>query len=255
MDKFNLKNIKDFLPLITIIPVILGWIIQIIFLWNFWISYIRFFSLSQSLIDGLVIMWVCLSVWLWLFLPDFFSSFYYNSITSSNKFIRINSKTALYSEIFWIFVLFLIPFYITHKMYLDIVNNGYITIFSLLIVSFIFSLFLNFWINKLSFLLHSYKFEDKIIDWSSIRDNLKLFILNIFCILIFSFIFYKFDKTELSANSIYTIFSLPNNLINSTNLHLENNSNKVVYYNDKYIFIKNTTNNTIRIVKFDDLFK
>lgn len=49
-------------------------------------------------------------------------------------------------------------------------------------------------------------------------------------------------------------FSFPVNLSNSVNLN-KDSQNEIIYFNDKYIFIKNKTDSQITVKKFDDIFQ
>lgn len=49
-------------------------------------------------------------------------------------------------------------------------------------------------------------------------------------------------------------FSFPINLSNSINLN-KDSQNEIMYFNDKYIFIKNKTDSQITVKKFDDIFQ
>jgi hypothetical protein len=49
-----LKLIKEYLPLIVLVPVVIGGLWQIIALASMSIAYIRFFSVTQLIADGLL---------------------------------------------------------------------------------------------------------------------------------------------------------------------------------------------------------
>ncbi len=53
-NKSVLKGIKEYLPLLVLIPTLIGGIIQIIQLLSLSSTFIRFFSITQALIDGLL---------------------------------------------------------------------------------------------------------------------------------------------------------------------------------------------------------
>lgn len=74
-----LKKLKEYLPLVTILPLILGGLWQILALASISPSYLRFFSVSQQIADGLVILFLFTAIGSLVY---FFIRIYYSSSTS-----------------------------------------------------------------------------------------------------------------------------------------------------------------------------
>ncbi|KIM11484.1 MAG: hypothetical protein KU37_04550 [Sulfuricurvum sp. PC08-66] len=268
----NLKQyltlLKEYMPFILLFPTILGGLWQIIELSSMSMSYIRFFSATQLLADGLVILMLIISFFI---AALFFSNLsksrttkktpkYIFSVNKPENFIAKNiilnsikntKNSILYSFLSNISILFfdIFIYYFFNYFYEETYANfqdtflGFIFYFMFLIL-FIFMLFLHYeiFIKPYRTILRTTFFEEK-----------DIFIIKVAFIATIIFIF---------ATFFHRTFLIPNNLLNLKNIekYLNNqsyNTNSVNYYNDKYIFIEHNNgdnNKSIEIIKFEKLF-
>ncbi len=220
-----IKLIKEYLPLLIVIPTFLGGIWQVLELSFMSISFVRFFSITQLVADGILIIIVILP---WIINSLIFIEIY-NSIKKDTKFVEINVlKNVL--GFFFLFILYCAMVYIIYNNTIKEfgLNNyySYLLIVTLIYILFFIILvfFTKFFIKFLEFILNKYKTK-------------KTFY--IFMILTFLFMLF------------HNLFFIPNNLENISNL----SQGKIIYFNDKYIFIENEENKKIKVIKFDKLFK
>lgn len=210
-----IKFVKKNLSFILIIPTFLGGIWQIIELSSISISFIRFFSVTQLVSDGLLIIVV---IFPWIF-GYFIFNILYQQMKKDFKKERENKKDKIYTVVI-IFVVISMLWYVSNVKtniyfgYIILVINTYFTFFGVLLV--FAERFFNF--------------------FSKITKNKKITFILILSVLL-SFSFHQF-------------FFIPENLKNLKNLPNGN----IQYFNDKYIFIEND-DKTIEVVKFDKLFK
>ena len=214
-----IKFIKEYLSFILIIPTLLGGIWQIIELSSISISFIRFFSVTQLIADGLLIIVVFFPWILGYLVFDVF----YQQLKKDLQEESENKKNNFYSKIIISLILFITIFLLWYKIdfkanvflgYIIVINNIYLTIFALLLV------FTKTFFNLIP----------------KITKN-KNMTIKLILILMITFFFHHF-------------FFMPENLKNLKNLP----EGKIQYFNDKYIFIEND-DKTIEVVKFDNLFK
>lgn len=219
-----IKFLKEYLSLIIIIPTFLGGIWQILELSLMSISYVRFFSITQLVADGILIIIVILP---WI-IGLIFSVEIYNSVKNKDSIIKNN----IFVDIFLYFIIILVC-YISGKVLYNIIKeigiNTYIGyLFLVTYVYFILFVVIVFFSKLFIKCIHFFKkiYKTRILSFS-------LIVISSF------FLFFHY------------IFFIPKNLENITNLP----DGKIRYFNDKYIFIENKKNENILVVKFDKLFK
>lgn len=220
-----IKFLKEYLPLIIIIAPFFGGIWQIIELSSMSMSYVRFFSITQLIADGLLIIIVVVPfvIGIILFLEQ------YNSIKNNNSEV----KNSIFINIF-LFVIGMVVLYVCIDLiFLSIIKDigintyfGYLMLIVIiyLILSLLLVLFQKSFIKFSEFIIKMYK--------------TKLTIFSIMVIISFFVLFHN-------------MFFMPNNLENIINLP----DRKIRYFNDKYIFMENKKDKNILVIKFDKLFK
>lgn len=215
-----IKFLKEYLPLIIIVPTFLGGIWQVFELSFMSISFIRFFSITQLVADGILLIIV---IFPWIIGLIFLIGIH-NSI---KKYNSISENDIL----FFLFMMIIYSITIV-TVYDNTIKLGTDNYFSyLFIIAFIYLFFcivvfsLNkFFVKSINFFSNAYK-----------RNKLLYTILIIFFLYIL----------------VHNLFFIPKNLENISNLP----QGKIKYFNDKYIFIENEENKKILVEKFDKLFK
>jgi cation transport ATPase len=214
-----IKFIKEYLPFILIIPAFLGGVWQIIELSSISISFIRFFSVTQLIADGLLIIVVFFP---WIIGYFIFDSFYQQMKKDLEKEGK-NKKNNIYLKIFMAVTLFIVIILLWYAVrfkpnvifgYIIFIINTYLTISAILLI----------------FTKTFFKLISKITKSKNATFRL-LFILMI------TFFFHHF-------------FFIPENLKNLKNIP----NGSILYFNDKYIFLE-SNDKTIEVIKFDKLFK
>lgn len=218
-----IKFLKEYLPLIIVIPTFLGGIWQVLELSLISISYVRFFSISQLVADGILIIMI---IFPWIIGFMFFIEKY--------KFIKNNNtvvKNNIFLDIFLYFIIVLV-FYMSWIFLLQIINNigidTYLGYLILVMYIYLILFMLLFFLSKI--FISCIEFILKIFKTKAISYTLVI-------ILSFLMLFHH-------------IFFIPESLENITNLP----DGKIKYFNDKYIFIENRENKNIIVVEFDKLF-
>lgn len=240
--KKGLEFFKEYQSVIVLIPTLLGGFWQLMALSHISISYIRFFSISQLIADGILILFILTLVYLSYKLLKFLS-WVINS--------GLNDKSISKRQIFFKFsVVILIGVAPIIWYIIDIIKTGSIS--SLFIFE---SIFFGIFIILLCFhLLVKFEIIDRILE----KKLLMVIIISI--VGIFSLAYF----IPATFSTFNTSFSIPNNLknIELVNKHLKTkypNSGTVSikYFNDKYIFVEINQNNKseIEIVSFDKLFE
>lgn len=228
-----LKYLKDSPSFIILFITTIGGIWQLIQLSNISLSYIRFFSISQLIPDGLILtiglmifisLIFCgcyLSLGLLLVVEDTFTKNFKKKITNSINTISHNSLLYFLSQL----LIFLIPlittglclhYYNKYEEIIYIICNLSVLIFTIIIV---------------------YLIELKIIN-DSLKDEIKgmKVLLVIGIVVIFFTMTYYFNKFYLIPDN------LKNYEVAVLKLKKENPKKaiKILYFNDKYLFIKIT---------------
>lgn len=250
------KEIKDFLPLVLLLPPILGGLWQVIELCKIDPAFIRFFSSTQLLSDGILMLLILGAI-----LTLTISLYFLNNITARTNYDKTAiEKCKKNKESFTLFIggviFFIFALEIFNSIYISFSQNN-LSLFILL--AKLFSATLSLSISLYGFVLSWECFENKIKKYKFISTFftkmyfLLLFLINIFIVVILPIIIVLL---------IHFGLSFPANVINIKNLEkkMKNEnyiSNVLLYSNDKYIFIEHTDKNkskSIEILKFDDLF-
>lgn len=280
------KNVKDNISIIILLPTILGGLWQLIELSSLSFSFVRFFSVTQLLPDGLLILTMIILLYIAYYFGINKHKFKYNrkilnlktkkpnnfnfiKNVQSQKLKYVNNPIYRKENIFFellMIILSPILFYSFFKLtniYDELINNFNFIIF---VIAFYFIiLFLNMFLSSL-FLLLVHFFESKFfskvkeycIDKPLVKELLIFPIKIIGGIIIILMILFPMKI----ASFFHEKYLLPKNLKNLEYLDKTLNnknyqSSKIVYLNDKYIFIEHKVNEIIliEIVKFDDLFE
>ena len=285
LKKITLLDIKNNLAVILLFPALLGGLWQLIELSKMSISFIRFFSPTQLLPDGLLILFILGMIYLSIQLglldrkinykrkiikvslikPSDFLDYYIKPIKIS-KLVFIDNpiyrKSLILAEVLKLIFGLLLMVFIFYMFSTS--TDEYV------FASFIVTLILFVMMGKMLlrsiivvgvfFMENKYDETKRYFLDKPILKEFSLFPLKIF--LIFS-IFFVFLLLPLKIfNFFHKEYMLPENLKNLDYISdalKDNNytSNKISYFNDKYIFIEHTAkdkNITIEILKFDKLF-
>ena len=230
-----IKLIKEYLPLIVLLPVIIGGLWQIIELGSMSMSYIRFFSVTQLIADGFLAILVT-SPWI------FFVYFYVFKYIETNKNHKSDFKTN-HSLVFRLFMAIIILVFIVTVYYLIVSkvfhsSNGLINYFSKVFLFFVFFISLDIFVDTLGLL-------------NFLKKNMQNEIFDKpFGLVSLAFIFFIIPMIFHSA------FYVPHNLENLEKYN-QNKNAELLYFNDKYIFIehkKEDNKTTIQVVPFEELF-
>lgn len=223
------KITKDNITMIALIPTVLGAILQIFFLANISWNLIRFFSISQLISDGILLMiflYVPISLFVLVFKnPSMFinKSFIEESSLYSRKLIYSSFACVVIIDIF-----LLVDFYKITKL-LD-----WISLFKLtFLITTAGGIILNFLDAKMKM-------------WKQIITTIVIFLSCITMFITFGNIYKNFNKIEN-----YTIL-----LESVKNEQKTSHTPEILYFNDKYLFIEieKKHKKSIIIKKVDDLF-
>jgi len=283
----TLLDIKNNLAIILLFPALLGGLWQLIELSKMSISFIRFFSPTQLLPDGLLILFMLgisyLSVQLVLSRYsdkkiNFKRKILNISLTKPSDFIHSYIKpiemnklelidNPIYrKDLIWFRILIVIfGILLMVSIFYFFSSLDKYTFISFLLPLMLFSmvgqlLFKSMFVLSVFFKENKYDKLKKYFSNKFILKELSLLLLQILLGIIVLFIFILFPiKLFIFFHKEYM---LPENLKNldaiSSSLKDNNyTSNKISYFNDKYIFIEHTEkdkNITIEILKFDKLF-
>lgn len=275
----TIEEIKFYLPIIFILPPILGGIWQLVELFRIDPSYIRFFSATQLLPDGLLMLLILIVSTpllgivfiLHKVIPHILDNKEKIKITTQSNLKHFyilkskQSKIKYKSECNDTFpagalialIIFMSLLFIT--LYIDIKKDE-IKLFSFLIRMFISFSLLSISLLAITDILKCS--ELKLL--KEIKRSKIFFIVSVILyavIVLVSDFFIILFVPILIVMSIHQVYLFPYNLINVKNIDnkIDKNykSNKLLYVNDKYIFIEQMDKNeskSIQIIKFDVLF-
>jgi len=262
MDKFKyfLKNINENFSLIIAFPIILGGIWQLISLMTIDPTYIRFFSVTQLMADGLFIavLIIGMSISPVIILAAISLA---TKIANKLKPTIIEAKAEeedngnefgkyevaiVQSFLVIILCIGIYPLYILYPVVfpekLNIQNFVALPFYLL----FIFS-----WILIIIVIIYIFVYGKKfIINETALNNIFKFYLLVTFVTI--AFLLRNFNKS----------FIIPNNFENIETLLMDINSSegikdsKLLYFNDSYIFIqiKRKNINKVKVLKFDGFF-
>lgn len=249
------KFLKEYLSVIAITPLILGGLWQVLSLASISPSYIRFFSVSQQISDGILILFVIIVLCVVVVLTKF-NLFKEISI---EDWIR-DSTISLILRILFNFLFITIPLSLFYMgVYFPISKGKLISlidvIFFMIAISLVVSTLYRNYIYTIAILK---KYNIKKLSISLYRD-LKIFIFALIFVAVLAAIMFFLVK---SISIFHKMFTFPSNLKNiqyildkycTDNKGINRDSVEVMYMNDKYIFIKDSSK--IEVVKFDYMFK
>lgn len=279
------EEIKFIMPLVLFLPPLLGGIWQLIELYKIDPAYIRFFSATQLLPDGLLMFIILLSLAPTIVMLIIINKIIPYNLLIENKKVKFKVKPNLkhryilkdnskkvkdlnkcidYNKTNYIIILiFLLLFeWITIDLIYSDIKEGSIHLFVFLVEVF----FSSFLLAIITVLLYEarkcckLKFIRGIINK---KISLVLFVAVYFMFaLIFDLIFIYIIPIIIIA-SIHKVYLFPHNLINinniSSNIKSSYSQKKLLYLNDKYLFLELSDNNeskrkSIKVLKFDSLF-
>lgn len=255
--KKYLDLIKENFNLIVAIPPILGALWQITELSRLSLSYIRFFSISQLVADGVLILILLLVFSLGVFILYKKDVTIYNEDKIEERKINIfeDLTTVKKPSILWGSCYYILSFMFI-IIWLKIINNWFVeNIKEPYIIAILFPFNLIIFLIILTLIVRSLEHFKKSVK-KRIAEFLYLFM--IFLITIVPFIIFKsyyleFNKLMLLPNNLENIKKVENEIKNNH----KNTTIKLKYLNDKYIFYSITDkkgNEKIKIIKFDNLF-
>jgi hypothetical protein len=286
-----LDQIKRNLSIILLLPTILGGLWQLFELSKMSISFVRFFSATQLLPDGLLVLLITTLLYITFKFTRIYKIRLQKKIIKvniekpknkmNNFFIKqnLNNKLAyvdnpIYRKnigfIFFNILIILIPtFFLIYVI-------KYTNFFNDLLTNFNFFSFLLIWIpsimvikemmtSSLILLVHIIESDTfkQIQSYCTKKPITKEIILFPFRILITQIIAISFFAFYFLISFFHQEYFLPKNLKNleyiKESLHNPDyNKSKISYFNDKYIFIEHKNNEKdaiIEIIKFDELLK
>ncbi|MEJ2437664.1 MAG: hypothetical protein P8Y49_09870 [Sulfurovaceae bacterium] len=236
-----LRLIKEYLPLIVLVPVVIGGLWQIIALASMSIAYIRFFSVTQLIADGLLAILVILPWLVCIYIYNIFSEIFYMTLKElresfpKKKYYLTKGFVALsYTLIIAVSVYFLLSFVFK-------VNNEFIKYYGTIIFTFIIIFLLDIILFNGGYV----QAVDKVYENKFFKGILTAILSILFLVILPMFFDFK--------------FYIPRNLENLDNLakYDPDKNAKLRYFNDKYIFLEHKiedNSTTIQVVPFEELF-
>ncbi|MDQ8012949.1 MAG: hypothetical protein REI96_10905 [Flavobacterium nitrogenifigens] len=257
----ELKSISAFikknLSIIIIIPAFIGGAWQALELMNISVQYIRFFSISQIVPDGLVIL-MSLLVGVLPSIVSMAIGFYYGKNKNENATVITNSAVeqegVLKEFIFLNKIIFLLAVLLSFSWHIALRKfdniNGDLSKFSLYIMF------------AIVILNSAYQSMDNLNDCNKVVKVSDLFIVKFSYFIIVILVFISI------SGEVHNNFLLTKNFINIENVKSEidrkfpNGKNEILYFNDKYIFFNikfeesnNKNTEKIYIQELNEMFK
>ncbi len=232
---------KDYAPLIGGVPLILGGFHQIISLINIGPSYVRFFSITQLLSDGFVLLISLLLILFWMiFLFMIMFPYLFQNRFEQAKHLgdTVGKRDLMVYISFIVLYVLLVPFFIIPDLFHPIeLYNLELLQFRVLILGSLILL-----IGNVSY-------------WKNWASRVKFFFKS--AIIILSILFFYF-YLSFAFEKVSEIF-IPQDLTNFNNLECLNTQKvtpEILYFNDKYVFLKEERlDEGIRVLKLEDLLK
>lgn len=279
--KILVEEIKFYLPIFLIIPPILGGIWQLMELFRIDPSFIRFFSVTQLLPDGLLMLPITIAL-LFFFLirytyflnyiiikykyttdkPNNLKLFYIAPYKTRFKSYCSNDSDIknIWIKIFFVFsILFAISIFSVYRHF----AKGEISIFYIIIDSFFLIVLISVYMQIIILAWKCCKSNIKIYISKKIKNSIFKEVFSLIRALLFTIVVMVLGFLPiLIMLTIHNKYTFSDKLENSKNLEKlfkqnDYNSSQILYLNDKYIFIEHQKKNqdkTIEIVKFDKLF-
>lgn len=258
-----IKFIKDNFSLIILFPTVVGGLWQLIELAFITPYYIRFFSISQVIQDGLLVLFfigcIIASFYITIFIFKF-SHFYKSQLEKWRDTIGI---TLILIGIFTVPNIY---------MYFGIVERGYVEISDIFTcigsITFVFSSFFCLLPKKVkdNFEKSSEKKSQTKIKTTTENEKptlknyligfgfLIILILTLFLFSLTTDIIGKIRNDSINTDLLINIDRLKNKLIENNSLKF----NQILYFNDKYIFVEfhdSLNNRAIEVIKTEKLFE
>ena len=229
--KEKFKTFRENLSLIILIPTILGGLWQFISLADISMSYIRFFSLTQLVVDGILI----LSILFLIILPSYLASWVMNEkdIQKSNKVSRVIKF--ILTVILGVFFIITTIIGIKKTGYIDPFNLAASTALGTMIISIIL-----FYVRKIK-----------------LKRQSKFYFVGYIMVFVLGYIIHlastTFNESYLIPKNLKNFRVLKKQLINQN----EGSVINLKYFNDKYFFfeIKRDSVTEIEILKFENLIE
>lgn len=235
--KEKLEYFKQNLSIIILIPTLLGGFWQLMALSNISISYVRFFSITQLIADGIIILFILTVI--------YFCFKFSTWITNKG----LQEKDSKEHKIFKFSFMFVVGVVFITIFITDTIKTGYINL-PFLFLSIVFGTI----IIVISFhLLVYFKIVKRLLE-------MKILILIISLILLLGFII----SLDLAFSAFNKSFLIPKNLKNIEifekklkEKYPNCSSISIKYFNDKYFFveIKQNDKSEIEIISFNKLIE
>jgi len=256
--------LKEYLSVILLVPTLLGGFWQLIELSSISTAYIRFFSITQVIPDGLLILFIISCIIGSLYLSK--------HLIKWSPFAK--SKNNTWKSTIIIMTLLSIAYIIMgFEVYYGIIEYGFLRISDIILIIIMGSFYIGAFAlllpesflkklktkdeNEKSLEEKSVKKEDDVPEWKTLLTG--LLALGILVLIFRIFIYFLLIIGALRKSFIET-----ENLVNIENLKKEiNKSNvdrefkEIIYFNDKYLFIdlRDSTNTKyIKIYKTEKIF-
>ncbi|WP_291131774.1 hypothetical protein [Flavobacterium sp. UBA7682] len=256
--KKGFDKLKNNLSIVLILPAILGGLWQLIELSSISFSFMRFFSVSQVIPDGLLILFILI---LFILSSGFLYMVYYYTIniyqSEQNKEEEITNRTSDKENLIIASIL-LVCYILSLACYLFSIKHFLEKLDSLFTLIILFPVGMTIIYLAIAFYIYGnlYCRHQKI--WSIIFRNT-----------LWGIPMVVFISCLMFASQFHNMFLMPKDLVNSEILKEKiekenpNMSFEIAYMNDKYIFLKfygfvkfggKNKQELVKVIKFDNLF-
>lgn len=248
-----IKYVKEYLSVIIFVPTVLGGMWQLIVLWSFGLPYIRFFSITQLVADGLIMLLfvplVVVVTYLVFMIPSKLNLDYKNN-RASNGLLYTFYIFLLYGYFIWRVIFS--DTLIENFNLLDFLLSSVILVLTLILAEYVANYYYRVEIvlrhkaNKKAFRDRIFKFDKKatakyLVSVYFSIGTLIVFMFSIFLFIIMAFIIF------FNISNYYK----PTNMVNAETVlkfveddySFDREDFEISYYNDSYIFIKHFTVN------------
>lgn len=221
-----LHLIKENINLLILIPTVLGGFWQLIELVSMDVSFVRFFSITQVVSDGLIILFL-LSIYLVLQWMIFSEEVYDKYVKSPTSYLSVKIVLFLFYTLIYCVVIY--------KMY----HKDKLRSLDILIFFYTSLFFLRFTRDLLTYWLGD-----------TFKKN---FIVLIFVVIFPITLFYISDISKV----FHKLYYVPSNIKNIEYIECYTGKKKkdfeLLYFNDKYVFIKDIKSKQIEIINFEEM--
>jgi hypothetical protein len=237
--KNQYEIIKENLNIIILLPTIFGGIWQLLELSSISSSFIRFFSLSQLIADGLLILFLLTILYISIKLSKYIIK------TEVKKNINNPNSNSLIAGIKDLAILIILTIFFLIPTALKIHESGKIGVFEIFfLIPFYFFLIVFFFIKAINIIVYIFnkypKLEKK---FYSALGKTEPYASSILIIIITLFLKFTFTYVALYISKIRKFILFPDNLINREILELKiirdyglELKPRMIYNNDKFFF-------------------